>query len=181
MANMSDSMGILKMWYFMPNNRLTSSMCCMWLVGSWIQVRDELLQLPQFTWNQDINITYNLHEPRASILIHLKQPGTCFNVKIDGLMQERRNCTQGLHTHSFELKRPGICFNVKINWLMQEKCNSIANALELRLSCINPSRCSNSVLYCHFVYNAIQSRTAYKKYACCLTIVRNHVVEIRLS
>ena len=26
-----------------------------------------------------------------------------------------------------------------LNWLMQERLNSIANALELRLSCTNPS------------------------------------------
>ena len=37
-----------------------------------------------------------------------------------------------------------ITENTEINRLMQEKRNSIANALELRLSCINPSRWKNN-------------------------------------
>ena len=34
----------------------------------------------------------------------------------------------------------GNMYIYKINWLVQEKRNSIANTLELRLSCTNPSR-----------------------------------------
>ena len=40
----------------------------------------------------------------------------------------------------------GSCYNLppadEINGLVQERRNSIANALELRLSCTNPSRCT---------------------------------------
>ena len=34
-----------------------------------------------------------------------------------------------------------VCFNIAIDGLVQERRNSIANALELRLSCTNPLRC----------------------------------------
>ena len=36
-----------------------------------------------------------------------------------------------------------ICGILHINGLVQERCNSIANALELHLSCTNPSICSH--------------------------------------
>ena len=37
-------------------------------------------------------------------------------------------------------------FKHKIGGLVQERCNSIANALELRLSCTKPSKFGNSLL-----------------------------------
>ena len=36
----------------------------------------------------------------------------------------------------------------KIDGLVQERCNSSALAMELRLSCINPSRCPRN----HFIF-----------------------------
>ena len=51
--------------------------------------------------------------------------GGCFNVKM-------LSC---LHSNSH--------YKNKIDGLVQERCNSIANALELRLSCTNPSRWSH--------------------------------------
>ena len=37
------------------------------------------------------------------------------------------------------------CETLYIDGLMQERCNSIANALELRLSCTDPSTCSTCI------------------------------------
>ena len=45
-------------------------------------------------------------------------------------------CGQGISSHDIDQ-----IFTVHIDGLVQERRNSIANALELRLSCTNPSIC----------------------------------------
>ena len=44
-----------------------------------------------------------------------------------------------------------------IDWLMQETCNSIVNALELRLSCINPSIYSPPTHHHHHHHKTMQT------------------------
>ena len=55
---------------------------------------------------------------------YLKYPGGWFNIKMPSYQYRRIHCGH------------------KIDGTMQERCNSIANALELCLSCINPLRWS---------------------------------------
>ena len=45
------------------------------------------------------------------------------------------------HFFGWKDTRTSIGIHIYINGLVQERCNSIANALELCLSCINPSTC----------------------------------------
>ena len=62
--------------------------------------------------------------------------------------------------------------NLHIDGLMQERRNSIANALELRLSCTNPSRCAK-LAWC--------TTDATAAFARCATMYRRHVVDVRTT
>ena len=67
--------------------------------------------------------------------------------------------------------------------LVQERRNSIANALELRLSCTNLSKCSllvvNSVWCCFHFVHSVCVLGADSIWRCHLTSIGNPIVEIR--
>ena len=46
-----------------------------------------------------------------------------------------------IHVYHRKNRTWGLSLKLQTDWLVQERRNSIAKALELRLSCTNPSRC----------------------------------------
>ena len=56
------------------------------------------------------------------------------------------------------------CYNLHVDGLMQERCTSIANALELCLSCINPS------MYCHLIHHLVFFTATYHMHDVCFNV-----------
>ena len=72
-------------------------------------------------------------------IIHIPMFDWDTHLSIQNLNKSSKTCILCWTKSAYVLcKSLQCCMQYHINWLMQERRNSIANALELHLSCINP-------------------------------------------